>query len=65
MTTSVSALQENMKRNFVLDDLLKMGVTHTPEGVSVHDLSYEDLKYELVMACFRKIDSDNSENAWF
>lgn len=62
---SAQSVQENMKRNFVLDELLEMGVIQTQEGVSVHELSYEDMKYQLVMASFRRIDAENSENAWY
>jgi hypothetical protein len=58
-------LQQKMKREFVLDHLKKMGVTHSEEGKSIDELSYRDLKYELVLAVFRKIDVEKEENKWF
>jgi hypothetical protein len=58
-------LQQEMKRNFVIEKLLEKGITHDPNGVSVHDMTYDDLKYELVKAAFREIDAESSENKWF
>jgi hypothetical protein len=56
---------QGMKRNMILEDLEKMGITETQEGVSIYQLSYDDLKYELVMASYRRIDIDNDSNGWF
>jgi hypothetical protein len=61
---SVMAHQE-MKRNFVIDKLREQGITHTQDGTSIYELSYDDLKYELVKAAFREIDVEKDENAWF
>lgn len=61
----VGPIQENMKRNFVLEHLKAKGITHTQNGTSIIELDYESLKYELVLASFREIDAENSEGKWF
>jgi hypothetical protein len=61
---SVMAHQE-MKRNFVIEKLKEQGITHDQRGTSIHELSYDDLKYELVKAAFREIDVEKDENSWF
>lgn len=64
MTTSVSATKREMKKQFVLERLLAAGVTHSQSGVSVYELDYEDLKFELVIQEFRNIDSECGSQAW-
>ncbi|WP_180968221.1 hypothetical protein [Cytobacillus massiliigabonensis] len=54
-----------MKRNFILEDLLSLGITESQQGISVYELGYEDLKHELIMASFRQIDIQNDQNKWF
>lgn len=54
-----------LKRNFVIERLKEKGITHSENGTSIHGLSYEDLKYELVLSSFKEIDSESSENKWF
>ncbi len=61
-TTYVSA---EMKKNFVLERLIAAGVMYSQQGVSVHELDYETLKYELVLLAFREIDVEHHENKWF
>ena len=56
---------EDMMRKFVLEELLAKGWTHTQEGVPVHDLSYDELKSELVLMDFREIDTECEANAYF
>jgi hypothetical protein len=60
-----SKLKDNMKRNFVLDQLKAKGITHSQDGTNIEDLTYDDLKYELVIATFKEIDVESSENKWF
>lgn len=60
-----TCIPENIKRKFVLEELLSKGWTRTEDGRSVHDLSYEELKEQAVLMAFREIDTENSENAWF
>ena len=56
---------EEAKRQFVLSELNKLGVTHSENGVSIEKLSYDELKYELVLASFREIDVMTDANRWF
>jgi hypothetical protein len=58
-------LQQSMKVNFVLEKLSELGVTKSQQGVPVHELSYEDMKYELVLASFREIDIEKEDSKWF
>lgn len=60
-----SKLKENMKRNFVLEQLKNKGVTHSQNGTCIDDLTYDELKYELVLISFKEIDVESSENKWF
>lgn len=52
---------QEMKRNFILDRLKQLNVTHSQDGIPIHELSYEELKYELVLAEFRQMDIEVSE----
>lgn len=65
MGLKAADLELDAKKKFVLDKLLAAGVTETKEGVSVHRLSYEDLKYELVLQSFRDIDTECEANKYF
>lgn len=56
---------EETKRNFILDRLKELNITKTNTGKNVHDLSYSELKEQLVLASFREIDTQNENNAWF
>lgn len=58
-------LHQDMKRNFVLDKLLEQGITKSQQGQDIHLLSYEELKYELVLQSFREIDVAKDANRWF
>jgi hypothetical protein len=58
-------MQQEMKRKFVIEKLLEQGITHSKGGTSIEDLSYDDLKYELVLAAFREIDAEKDEQKWF
>lgn len=59
------AVMDSMKKKIVLDELLEKGWTHTQDGRAVHDLSYDELKSELVLLAFREIDTECAENIWF
>lgn len=56
---------EEAKRQFVLSELNKLGVTHSENGVSIEKLNYDELKYELVLASFRETDVMTDANRWF
>jgi hypothetical protein len=58
-------MQKQMKRNFVLDQLRSKGITHSQEGTSIDDLSYDDLKYLLVLSAFKDIDTGHDSHKWF
>ena len=58
-------LQKKMKREFVLERLLALGVTKSQTGKSIMDCDYEELKYELVLASFREIDTESDSNRWY
>lgn len=58
-------LKKKMKKEFVLERLQEKGITHSQTGKPIHELSYEDLKYELDLAAFRDIDSEGDSGKWF
>jgi hypothetical protein len=64
MQTNQSKLHQEMKRKIVLEAVLELGI-QTVDGKSVYDLSYDDLKHELVLSSFRKIDIIRDSNKWF
>lgn len=59
------AMLERMKRQHILDELKKLNVTHTQDGKSINELSYQDLKEQLVLAIFRRIDIENENQKWY
>jgi hypothetical protein len=64
MNSTKLQLHQEMKRKIVLEALLELGI-QTVEGKSVYELDYDELKYELVLASFRKIDIIRDSNKWF
>jgi|GEM_PF-2148437 hypothetical protein len=66
MKTYNSAKQQSeIKKQFVLDKLIEAGVTQGQSGKSVHDMDYEELKYELTLQAFRDIDITSDSNRWW
>ena len=63
--TPYESAKKEMAWNFVLGKLLEQGISENQQGVSVHKLNYDELKYELVLASFREIDSESDANKWF
>ena len=53
------------KRRYIIQELLEKGFTQNKQGKSVHDMDYEELKYELVLQAFKDIDAENDQNKWF
>jgi hypothetical protein len=53
------------KRDLVIEELHKLKVFVTKQGQNIEDLNYDDLKYELVLATFRRIDIEKYENRWY
>lgn len=62
--TSVQ-LQKKMQRNMILERLQILGIANTQEGISIHDLDYDELKYELIIAEIRQVDIEHPEHRWF
>lgn len=58
-------MQKQMKRDFVIDKLREKGITHSQDGTSINELSYDDLKYLLVLSAFKDIDADTESSKWF
>lgn len=66
MKTYNSAKQQSeIKKQFVLEKLIESGVTKGQSGKSVHDMDYEELKYELTLQAFRDIDITSDSNRWW
>jgi len=57
------ACKQVMRQNYI-QDLLARGITEK-SGVSIHNLSDEDLRRELALASFREKDTENDQNKWF
>jgi hypothetical protein len=58
-------MKKQMKKQYVLDRLTELGVTHTQQGKPIQECDYETLKYELVLSEFRQIDISHDSNKWF
>lgn len=58
------ACKEVMRQNFI-QDLLAKGFTENKNGVSVYDLTYDELRHEVAMLEFKDINTDNDQNKWF
>jgi hypothetical protein len=54
-----------VKRQHLIQELLSKGVTEDKNGKNVYDMDYEELKHEMVMWAFRKIDTERDANKWF
>jgi hypothetical protein len=55
---------QNMKRDMVLERLKELGVMQTQLGLSIYDLDYDNLLYELVLAELKNVDVE-SRKQWF
>jgi hypothetical protein len=53
------------KRKLLIEELTKLKVFKSQTGKSIYDLDYEELKYELVLASFREIDTNSDDGKWF
>jgi hypothetical protein len=65
LTNKSRTLHQELKQNFVIERLQKLGVTHSQLGRSIHECSYDELLFELVIASFKEIDSEHAESKWF
>jgi GH35 family endo-1,4-beta-xylanase len=62
---SVKPTKEERMKQMILNDLLEAGVTIGQSGKSVHDMDYDELKYELTLQAFREIDIKSDSARWF
>jgi hypothetical protein len=62
--TTVTSISE-LKRNNIIERLLAKGIKETKDGVSIYDLDYRALKFELAIADFREIAVEKDANKWF
>ncbi|EFV74459.1 hypothetical protein HMPREF1013_05339 [Bacillus sp. 2_A_57_CT2] len=53
------------KRNILIKRLAELNISKAQSGKSIHDCDYDELKYELVLASFREIDTEAAENTWY
>jgi hypothetical protein len=65
MNANKRQLHQELKRNFVLERLLELGINKTQSGKNIHDCDYRDLKSELAVASFRDIDAQSDSAKWF
>jgi predicted transcriptional regulator len=54
-----------LKRQHIIQELLTKGVTENKEGKCLYDLTYDELKGELVLQAFREIDVEKDASKWF
>lgn len=47
-------LMHEMKRQIITDNLIKLGVTKSPQGNELHTLTYNELRRQLVLVKLRK-----------
>ncbi|MBT2710071.1 hypothetical protein J7I91_19225 [Pseudomonas sp. ISL-84] len=43
----------------------ELNIYKAQSGKRIHDCDYEELKYELVLASFREINTEATQNNWF
>ncbi|MRX70866.1 hypothetical protein GJU40_01625 [Bacillus lacus] len=53
------------KREFLIEELKSMSVVKSQDGKELHELDYDTLEYELVLAAFRYIDTTADANKFF
>lgn len=56
---------EIRKQVNVMDRLKEKGITKARDGRMLSELSYKELKLELVFADFTDINVDSDSNSWF
>jgi hypothetical protein len=65
MNANKRQLHQELKRNFVLERLLELGIKKAQSGKNIHDCDYRELKSELAVASFRDIDAQSDSAKWF
>ena len=60
-----SVTQQELIRKIYIDDLIAAGVAIGQNGKSIHDMSDTELRYELALQSYRKIDITSDSQRWF
>jgi predicted transcriptional regulator len=63
--TIIKQWSVELTRQHIIQELLAKGVTENKQGKGLYDLTYDELKGELVLQAFREADIESSENKWF
>lgn len=53
------------KRQIIIEELHKLNVYKSQDNQDLENLTYDDLKHELVLASFRKIEIDHPSHKFF
>jgi hypothetical protein len=56
--------KQQLKEKWIREELAAAGVTDHM-GKPIQDCSYEEIKSEMVLLTFRRIDTDKPEGKWF
>lgn len=64
MAVTTNQPQQELKRNFVIERLEKLGVTKH-EGMSIYEMDYRRLLSVLVLAEMRNVDIEHPNHKWF
>lgn len=62
---SVKPTKEELMKLMIRNDLIAAGVAFGQSGKSVHDMDFEELKYEATLQAFRDIDISVDGQRWF
>jgi hypothetical protein len=60
-----SVKQKDLKRKIFIEDLLAAGITVGQNGESIYEMSNAELKSELALHSYRKIDITSDSQRWF
>lgn len=58
-------LYDEAIRKIYIEELRALNVNTSQTGRKIEELDKDELNYELVMATFRRIDTEKDENKWF
>lgn len=62
---SAKPTKEERMKQMILNDLLEAGVKVGQSGRSIHEMDYDELKYEATLQAFRDIDIKSDSYRWF
>lgn len=58
-------LYDEAIKKIYIEELRALNVNTSQTGRKIEELDKDELNYELVMATFRRIDTEKDENKWF